>query len=230
MNYTHGMPSRRGPEADLVLRFIDESLPVPPKGLTRSIFIEPDLGCSVPDIVVVFWDPKIARKWPITRRLLRNIDYKLIHHLYCKGCETEENLKRYFPRELPQILDKLFEAAITMESNFSWKLKPFEEIFAVKQIITFEAKITASIHVMEQAFINSTFSSESYVVTKTKSPSGQALSYAEKFGVGLWSFANSEYISLREAQERPLPQSYLSWLINEMAWEYSFWGDNEHKC
>lgn len=230
MNYIYGSPARRGPEADLVLDFITSSFPSHLGGLWQSIFIEHDLGSSVPDIVIVYWDQDIANKWPTRRRLLRKIDYKLIQYLYLNGPETENNLLRFFPRDLPCILNRLTSAAIIFGSDRGWELKSFEEIFAVKQIISFEAKISASMRVFEQALLNSTFSSETYVVTKTEVPKDHALDFAKKLGVGIWCQKQSGYNPIMKAREQSLPQSYLSWHFNNLVWEYSLEEIDEYKC
>jgi len=230
MNYIYGTPAKRGPEADLVLDFINSSLPPQSGDLWQSIFIELDLGNSIPDIVIVYWDPDIASKWPTKRRLLKKVDFKLIQYLYKNGPETENNLLHIFPRGLSSILDRLTLTAIISRSDCEWELRPIEEIFAVKKIFSFEAKISASMRVFEQALLNSTFSSESYIVTKSETPRNQALDFAQKLGIGIWCQKKVGYNPLIKAKELPLPQSYLSWLFNNLVWEYSLGGKNEYKC
>lgn len=230
VNYIHGTPARKGLEAELVLDFINSSLPIPPKGLTRTVFVEPNLGNSIPDIVVIFWDQGIAKKWPDSRWLLKKIDYKLIQYLFCKGSESDDVLSKFFPRELSKSLERLYKAAVIVKSDNGWELGPFDELFAVKRIISFEAKITTSKRVIEQALINSTFSSESYVVTKSEYPRDNARSSAERLGIGLWSVPRMWNTPLLEAKIYPLPQSYQSWLLNDLAWEYSSGEIDGYKC
>ncbi len=230
MNYIHGTPAKKGHEADLVWEFIQNSLPSTPIGLSRTVFIEPNLCNSIPDIVLVFWDPSVTNKWPAARSFLKIIDFKLIQYLYQKESETEESLSKFFPKELPKSLDRLQKADAVVRVGPNWKLRPFEELFAVKKIISYEAKISTSTRVIEQAYLNSMFSSESYIITKSEYPRNYAINAAERLGIGLWSIASMQQIQLVGAKEYILPQSYQSWVLNDLAWEYSMRGINGYKC
>ena len=170
MNYIFGSPARKGTEADLVLSFLSTSLPKTPKSLTQSIFIERNLENSLPDIVIVYWDFKVANKWPQARKNLRRIDYKLIQFLHIQGTQPHEILARYFPKKLNKILERLLQAEIVVETVQGWRLKAFNDIYAAKQIVSIEAKMAASTKVFMQAMLNARFASESYVLTKSKSP------------------------------------------------------------
>jgi hypothetical protein len=230
MKYIYGSPARKGPEADLVLSFLSTSLPKTPKGLIQSIFIERNLENALPDIVIVYWDSKVANKWPQARMNLKRIDYKLIQFLHLQGTQPHEILARYFPQKLYKILERLLQADLVIETVQGWKLKAFNDIYATKQIVSIEAKMAASTKVFKQAMLNARFASESCVLTKSKSPRENSLVFAKKIGIGLWYLSGDDVITLVTAKEQPLPQSYLSWELNDMAWQDYKVGKNGYRC
>lgn len=230
MNYIFGSPARKGPEADLVLSFLSTSLPKTPKGLTHSIFIERNLENSLPDIVIIYWDLKVTNKWPQARKNLKRIDYKLIQFLHIQGIQRHEILVQYFPKNINKILERLLQAEIIIETVQGWELKAFNDIYAAKQIVSIEAKMTASTKVFMQAMLNARFASESYVLTKSKSPRENSIMFAQKTGIGLWSLTGDDVVALVTAKEQPLPQSYLSWELNDMAWQDYDGGKNGYRC
>ena len=54
--------------------------------------------------------------------------------------------------------------------------------------------------------------------------------YAKKMGIGLWSLSGDDVVTLATAKEQPLPQSYLSWELNDIAWQDYNGEKNGHRC
>jgi hypothetical protein len=220
MSYIQGSPSRPGPEADLVQEFVRIALPNPEDGECRTIFIEPMLRTTRPDIVVVDWDPAASRWWPRERQFLEEIDLRLTQLLFVKGALSEGELRVYFPRQLKASLMRLERAELVNRVNGSWTLGHLRNIFAVHRIITFEAKISALSRGLEQAHLNTWFASESYVLTAIKQPRDQIIKEAQLHGIGLWLLRDElSSTPLIPAKQHPLPQSFASWLFNELAWK-----------
>ena len=78
-----GRPSRKGPESDLVVNFIDSFIPLE-KDVFISVLIEPQLINSVPDIVFIYWDRTATNEWGKSRLNLETNDYKLIQFLHAR--------------------------------------------------------------------------------------------------------------------------------------------------
>lgn len=215
-----GVRSRPGPEAELVEVFINTSLPPHREGLSRCVFIEPQVGVARPDIVVVYWDPKIAESWPSTRRALDSFDLRLAHLLYIEGPCSEQQLKGAFPRGFSHSLEKLVRAQVICRDKGLWALKTLGDIFAVRCIMAFEAKISAISKALDQAYFNTWFASESYIVSPARNPSSETIDLARQRGIGIWSLPDESGSSpILDARERVIPQSYVSWLFDELVWE-----------
>jgi len=220
MSYVQGSPSRPGPEADLVQKFVRIALPDPSDGRCRTIFIEPMLATTRPDIVVVDWDPSVSRWWPEERQFLEATDLRLAQLLFIEGALSERKLRVHFPRRLKASLMRLERAGLINSVDDRWTLRHLGDIFAVHRIITFEAKISALSRALKQAHFNTWFASESYVLTTIKQPGDRIIRKAQLRGIGLWLPAEeAPFAPFLSAKQRPLPQSFASWLLNELAWK-----------
>jgi len=216
-----GTPARSGPESDFVLDFLYNLDTVNANGLSESIFIEYRLENSTPDVIVVQWDPKITKLWASSRAHLKNVDYRLIHLLYVRGALSTQQLTLFFPTKLSSMLKRLSQAEIVVEHDQTWQLNSLDSIFAVRKIVSIEAKLSNSMRAVEQALLNTLFSSESYVLTKSVNPLKKSIKAAHDRGVGVWSYSNGRLNELVDAKEQTLPQSHVSWMLNDMAWQYT---------
>jgi hypothetical protein len=222
MNDILGTPSRPGPEADLVEEFVQTALPPTFDAENRSVFIEPYVQLARPDIVVVYWDPSVTAAWPEPRLSLKKIDLRLAHLLFMSGPLPDERLRAAFPQCLERSLERLDAARLIAHDDGLWHLRELTEIFAVHRLITFEAKISSLSGALRQAHLNTWFASKSYVLTRARRPSADIMERALQFGIGLWTQPEgANPIPLVDAKEREIPQSYVSWLFNEMVWKAS---------
>ena len=220
MDYVQGAPSRPGPEADLVQRFVEASLPPSLKGENQFVFIEPKLGATRPDIVAVYWDSSVATPWPKARQSLSSLDLRLAHLLFMEGPLREEKLRTAFPRGLQRSLEKLDKAGLILYANERWHLRSLKDIFAVHRIVAFEAKISSVSRALEQAQLNTWFASESYVLMPAKQPIADTIERACSRGIGIWLLSGETRSSpLVGAKRRAIPQSYASWFFNEFVWK-----------
>ena len=222
MRIVNGSFARPGPEADLVKEFMGTVLLSPQEGERRIIFIEPKFGVTRPDIVVVDLDPTTQASWPEERLYLEENDLRLVQLLLIEGALTEEKLQIYLPRRLKSSLMRLEKAELIHRINNYWIPRQLKDIFAVRHIITFEAKISALSRALEQAYFNTWFASESYILTTRKTPQDRIIKKAQSHGIGLWMISEIESSDpFLPPKEHPLPQSYGSWIFNELAWKAS---------
>jgi hypothetical protein len=219
----YGKPSRSGPEADLVMDFIQSSLPEPGDNESMTVFIEPRLGNLRPDIVIIYWDPDITFVWPTARQFLSLLDLQLIQMLFLTSPLTENELKDFFPaRKLIPALDRLYAADCVYLQNEKWLLKELSCLFAIRRIISVEAKLSDVSKALDQAFANTWFSSESYVLTPRKQHRSMTIELARSYGVGLWNLKKDGKVEqMLESKNYPVPFSYGSWVFNEMVWRHN---------
>lgn len=220
MNDIRGSPSRPGPEADLVSEFVDRALPPPRENELCSVFIEPYLEASRPDIVAVYWDSSLTHSWPRARLSLQKLDLRVADLLFQSGPLEEGKLQAVFPRQLRGSLDRLDAAGLVAHTAGLWSLKDIRTIFAVRRIIAFEAKISKLSTALNQAHLNTWFASESYVLTRAGQPRPSTIRRAHVLGVGLLvQPQGTNPVQLVAADDCDIPRSYASWLFNESAWQ-----------
>jgi hypothetical protein len=209
-----------GQEAELVERYLTQWLSSSlERGSRVTVFLEPRLVSGYPDVVAVYWTPTIASRWPRARSDLTPIDIRIIHQAYLSKRYDESMLGALFGRAtVVESTDRLEAARIIVRGKRSLRLQPLREIFAVKRLVAIEAKIAAVQRGLDQAFHNTWFASESYLLVPALPRKTEFLSAARNLGIGLLI----EEIAFDEAPVRArkdrLPKSYPSWLFNEWAW------------
>lgn len=215
----YGHPSKSGPEAEIVYKFLDADPFECSGNWQKLIFVEPYLQNTIPDIVVVYFDLSAAETWSRRRLQLNHSDLRLVQALTLGGF-LESHLQKIFPRNLAKSLNKLEKAEMIEKSDAIWHIQDLKKIFAVRRLVAVEAKVSALSKAINQAFLNTYFSSESYVLTGEQKPSETILTKARRQGIGFWSFSNTQTPDkIIKAKELPLPQSYISWFFNELAWK-----------
>jgi hypothetical protein len=222
MNDIQGRPSRAGPEADLVQEFVECSLMSSPGSERCSVFIEPYLEGSRPDIVAVYWDLAATQSWPRARLSLTKLDLRLAQLLYLSGPLAEQELEEVFTRRLAPSLGRLHAGGLVAHRAGRWALEDLTTIFAVRQIVAFEAKISKVSVALNQAHLNTWFASESYVLTRARQPRASTIGRAHALGVGLLlQPEGGRPVELVAADDCRIPQSYASWFLNESVWKAS---------
>ena len=183
------------------------------------ILIEPNLNFSKPDLVLVFWEPETSSDWPFERNFLQKNDFKLIQFLYQRKEASMEEIFGIFQKKSQKSLQRLESANIIYEENSNWCLNPISSIFSINRIISIEAKLSFSKVAIRQAYENFTFSSNSFVLTKTNDPGKELRFDAERKGVGVISYSpGTKKDNLIMSAERKQPISYISWEFNNLVW------------
>lgn len=216
-----GFRNRRtpnGPEALLVESFLSDLPLSQQRGCQTTVFQEPKLQSGFPDIVAVSWQKSTTLNWNKERAFLSNDDVRVAHLLTMYGPQPEERLEYLFQRCIWDQLEKLSNMGIVSKRKGVWHASALRKNFAVRRIISFEAKMAKWAKAIEQASLNRWFASESYVllprVPQTRRPFNEAL----KAGVGIWVVGEPRPILEPSSDSVPQPVSYASWLFNEWVW------------
>lgn len=211
---------RPGPEGRLVDWLID-ALPfqVPPT-CRATVFREPRLDSGFPDLVIVVWHPPTMQKWAAARDKLKSTDLRLLQYLVSNGPADENDLRAVFSgRQLRAALDRLEEAILVRRFQSGWAARSIQKSFAVRNIIAIEAKMADWQAAAQQAYLNTWFTSESYVLLPNAAKGHPLRAAARKLGIGVVSRAQG--LIRKPRSNGALPRSYASWLFNEWAWRAS---------
>lgn len=213
----------RGAESDLLDEFLAR-FPYPtPANCRVTVFREPRLPSGFPDAVVVVWNPEVAVAWEEQRSALNASDLRLMQLLVGAGPTTNETLLSLAGRRPTSSLDRLEAAGlIWIDKAKRWRVYPLREVFAVRDIIAVEAKMTEWSGAVEQATRNTWFASRSYVLLPQLPKNREVLVRAAAQGVGLWTLPAGAPVRELGARRGPLPRSYASWLFNEWVWRFAF--------
>ena len=203
---------RAGPELDLVASFLKTSiLPTPPR-CDIAIFQEPKLPSGFPDLVVVFWRRDIVRSWATSRAELQTDDIRLAHYLSQVGPVSLLELQETFGKKAQRSAERLLAAGVLKTKRDKWILGALDEIFAVKQLIAIEAKVSEWRAGLKQAWLNTWFASDSYLLIPRIPRGGAVLDCARELGIGVCTDRSRV---MKPTCRPPLPASYGSWLFNE---------------
>ena len=208
-----------GPEYDLVRSFVESRLPAVPKGQELTVFLEPRIESGFPDIVAVYWNIRTARSWSKHRSQLTTLDIRILHYLAIYGPAEMSQLKDLFSNKVGTAIERLYRAELVRRSGDELRAKALNSIFAVRRLIAIEAKISQWQKGLTQAFANTWFASESYLlVPHMPRSSPLIIEQAVRFGVGV--AVSDQYLSKANAVPRRdrIPKSYASWLFNEWSW------------
>ena len=212
----------KGPEARMLHAFLRTYLAKEannPRGGSIAVFNEPMLPTGFPDRVVVRYDTKPFDEWNEFRKSLTTADLKILHHLTVAGPNPSAALRASLGfdfRQILQSLERLNAAGLVDLVSGRWKAKPLSSVFGVKEITTIEAKISDWPGALQQASLNQTFATNSYVLTPCFVPPPSAQSLAVSRGIGIFAFsAETGAKRLKAANPEFRPVSYTPWLFNE---------------
>ena len=215
-------PMRRpteGAENDLVMRYIEFGLPKPSPNYRCQIFIEPRVEEAFPDIVAAYWDADVAATWPGRRAALEYRELRVLHYLYLAHQASVPTLAKIFgKKQVEQSINLLTDAEVIRINNEIVRLQPMRQVFALRKIIAIEAKMVATRRGLEQAFRNTWFASESYLLSERETKNEDIISTATNFGVGLISVTTKIASAKTKARRVNIPASYASWYFNEWCW------------
>lgn len=214
-----GRSRRSGPEADLVDEFVSGFKPQLPGGCEFVVLHEPQVeSLGFPDLVVLIWDTAVATRWREERRLIDRLDLRLAHLIFTLGGASRERLNALVKRGLGDRLERLEAAELVQRRRDRWTTTDLAQAFAVRSILSFEAKMSLTSRVLDQAAGNRWFASTSYVLVPAQ-PHRAGYEEARRSGVGVWVRGKARaLVAQRSARQ---PRSYVSWLFNDWAWRAS---------
>ncbi|MCK4788312.1 MAG: hypothetical protein KAV87_31510, partial [Desulfobacteraceae bacterium] len=158
------MPTKPGPERELVERFLFRKPLKTFSPLSTTIYCQPRLESGVPDVVAVIWDDRVTESWSETRSELSKNEIRLLHFIYQHRSILKSELQDSFHRDVKLSLEKLLEANVLNQTRNRYYSKPLSKVFAVKRIIAIEAKMNSWSIALSQAIMNTWFASDSFVL------------------------------------------------------------------
>jgi hypothetical protein len=178
---------RSGPEQDLVDWFLELHAVKAKRGERLTVFREPRLPSGFPDLVVVVWNESVAAKWSTERRSIIPADLRLMQHLATVGPIRTLDLKPLFGPETERSLGRLERADMVVLRKGRWQARALSRTFAIRRIVAIEAKVAEWRAALDQAFINTWFTAESYVLVPAIPKGTDLLETALQHGIGVLS-------------------------------------------
>lgn len=216
---------RPGPESELVDWFLDTWPVKAPRGCRITVFREPRLESGFPDLVLVIWNVKAARRWNPLRASLTRQHIRLMQFILKAGSVSHQSLTDMFSKKISKYLSRLEEAEMVRKTGETWAALNLSESFAARNIVAIEAKMSEWTVALDQASLNTWFASTSFVLVPRMPKRSGFLQSAVSRGVGIWAQADT-----RKPKAIPntgtLPVSYASWQFNEWACQHA-WDSNE---
>lgn len=212
---------REGPESRLVDMFISHFYETKGKKEQEyAVFFEPLLPTGFPDIVIAEYNRSSYAEWYSFRNNLEITDLKILHHLYSIKKTTPELLVSQlgFPEHAVfRSLERLLDAKLVTRHNKKWGPIPLHKAYGITSLQAIEAKVSDWDCVLNQAFLNKWFASESYILLPIITPSKRNQSRASSQGIGIYTMSNNRHKIKRyfAAPKGKNPTSYVSWLFNE---------------
>ena len=140
---------------------------------------------------------------------------QLVHH--CRRVSHTE-LTEHIGRRARGGIERLHAAGMVRRVGRAWMPCALERSFAATKIIAVEAKIGKWGDVLNQARLNTWFASKSYVLVPRVSE--EQVAAAQRLGIGVLR-PSEDGIDEWQSASNPLPRSYASWIMNDVAWRAS---------
>ncbi|WEV58862.1 hypothetical protein OZX67_08755 [Bifidobacterium sp. ESL0728] len=215
----HLRKSTQGPEISLVKGFIHslelQDARKKPK-LAKFVFLEPEIDSGYPDIVEIQINTDFINNWVPDRNKLRTQDFRILSFLirYPGRDVGEIHDSLGFKRtDIINSLDLLETCHMAYLRSKVWRTENLHSFFGIRKLIAIEAKMSDNRTAIHQAFRNTRFASQSYVLLGANSPSPKTVANSERFGIGI--IAGDHFKKITVAQKRPIPGNYVTLQFNE---------------
>lgn len=214
-------PITKGQEFDMVLEFIDfkkETFKTTDHK-QLAIFIETKINDAYPDVIFVEYDPAKYEKWNANRNKLTTADLKLLYYIYSKrkivSSRAIKELSIQYKTFLGS-LEALIDAELIDRIDGYWAIPNRRDVFGVKRIEAVEAKISKWDKAIQQAIVNKSFASESFVLSKRKRiPDATVVDRMNSFGIGIYLYDSNQFSCYSPACHNKFPSNYNSLYLNE---------------
>jgi len=204
-------------EDQLIIAALNSGLPFG-KGIP-VLLREPKLPTGFPDVVAVYPAAKKSRV-SSSRKSLTREHFQVMVHLRHLGRSNLDEIatQLLFPRkQLELLVDDLKTAELVRTKGAFIYGRPFREIFPARRIVAIEAKLRDWRRAIEQAIANLWFASQSYILLPPLRTLVAVEKEAKKFGIGVIVFDGKQMKKVVTSKMRQIPNSYGSWLVNELA-------------
>lgn len=204
-----------GPELELVEAALESGLPF--AGPQPFLFRELAMPSGFPDIVAVFLSKRQVL-FTTERSALGSDHLKLLHHLYATGGTSVDSLVEtlvWRRRDIDRLLEDLELAGLARQAGQNAICAPLAEVFVAKRIVAIEAKIRDWRAAIRQALTNTWFASHSYILIPARRWNERLGAEAVKCGIGVLVHDGARTRVKHRAQDRRIPASYGSWIVNE---------------
>lgn len=192
-----------------------QSFPLrPPPDCRVAVLREPVLESGIPDLVIVFWRPDVAKRWTPARWVLTKQDLLILQFLLSSGPIHHRDVIERFGSRSRRSIERLIDARMAREGRGILRAIAPRVTFAIRRIVAIEAKISRSQAVLDQALLNTWFTAESYVLLSSKVVEERFLARAREVGIGVLR-PKDTLLRPRAVARTDQPRSYASWLFNE---------------
>ena len=218
-----------GKEFDAVLSYVEKGFPREPN-CDLCVFIEPSLGNTYPDLVLVYQDREKTRQWHKDRA---NLDIRHLNFIAdiasrrsMKLTDINREYKRRWrrswfdtKRELNKQIKFLSSLGIIRLLEGSLLKVDIERNFATSRIIAIEAKRKKWKKGLQQACAHNSYASESYLwMVNGMYKQEELKKHAKLYEVGVL-LDDEEYNTPTLASPiLSIPNSRSSWLLDHWAW------------
>jgi len=217
-----GYKARKTPkkqEYELVRGFVDRYISsLKPGRYKIAIFFEPMVDSGYPDIVIIKYSTDADIVWQPHGGKLTNRHYKVLSAVDQKGrigVTDLASLLGYEEKDLRTILNRLSKEGLVIKHGEVIHRRKYADYYSIHSIITVEAKVNKWAEAIDQALINTRFSTESYVLMDTDRCSDAMRERCESLGIGIFLSANNRTKRYLQAEKRRKTSSYIPYLFNE---------------
>ncbi|HTQ55550.1 MAG TPA: hypothetical protein VMI94_13875 [Bryobacteraceae bacterium] len=141
-----------------------------------------------------------------------------MHALTTVGPQTECELHSALSsNKMADSLTRLVDAFMIRREQTRWKPCPLSVVFAATQIIAVEAKVSEWRHALNQAYLNTWFTSHSCILVP-KIPRNSTMPQDAR-DLGVTVITQDDVSWDLKPSDQYQPRSYVSWLFNDWAWK-----------
>lgn len=214
-------PITEGQEFDMVREFIEFKKQSFQESSQKklAIFLETKINNAYPDVIFAEYNPKFYERWNDNRNRLSTQDLKVLHFIFSKKNVTSQRMIKELSIQYKTLLcslEALLDAGVIDRKDGHWVVPNKKNIFGVKRIEAVEAKISKWDEVMQQAIVNKSFASESFVLSKRKrKPKTEIVERMSSFGIGIYLYDDEHFSCYSSAEHKKFPNNYNSIYLNE---------------
>lgn len=207
-----------GAEFDLLLSYLEQSLPMPEDSESLAVFVEPCVETGCPDAVAVYWRSSVnpgLSGWSA----LTSVDDRILQFVWLEGMTDGARIESVLGRAAARRVRELVTMGFLAERSAG--LAVGDGGLVLSRLIAIEAKIGGPGAALAQAVRNTWYASESYVLMPSVPATKALCDRYQACGVGIVTPSDEIASPSVPAREFGLPQSHLTWRFNRLALELS---------